>query len=287
MDRPDRLWRMGVEHDVTRHYERGDLTDAVTAGLQSAGIDLSSVSPADLAPVDEFHIGGRPATEHFASKLPFSAADRLLDVGCGLGGAARYMAERFDATVTGIDLTRGYIVTANRLTELTGLTGRVQCVVGSALDMPFADATFDGAVTIHTAMNIQERDRLYAEVARVLRPGAAFGVYDLMKGNDQPIDFPVPWARDPSTSHLTTPDETQALLRDAGFEIFDYEDRTEHAAAFFEAQADAASGAGGPPPIGIHLLTGGTHREKFTNMIAALNRGAIAPGMIVARKLAG
>jgi ubiquinone/menaquinone biosynthesis C-methylase UbiE len=234
--------------------------------------------------VDEFHIGGGSATEAFANKLNFKGSDRLLDVGCGLGGPARYFANRFGAHVTGIDLTPEFIEVATELSRRTGQSQVTTFEVGSALAMRYGDAHFDGAITVHVAMNIHDREGLYREVARVLKFGATFGIYDVMKGNAEPIDYPVPWAMTEATSHLCTPIETQALLRDAGFEILEVEDRTSQAQAFFQRAIEAAKAAGGPAAVGLHLLTGETTALKFTNMLGAVGDGRLAPSMIVARK---
>ena len=119
-------------------------------------------------PVDEFHIGGRPATLHFAEMLGFQAGGRLLDLGCGLGGAARFIAGAYGCHVTGLDLTPGYIEVARLLSERSS-TEAVAFEVGSALETPFQAEAFDGAYTIHVAMNIRDRAGLYREAARVLK----------------------------------------------------------------------------------------------------------------------
>jgi ubiquinone/menaquinone biosynthesis C-methylase UbiE len=275
---------MNSEQDVAHHYASGDLMARIDAALTGAGVDAANPSAADLAPVDEFHIGGGSATEAFANKLNFKGSDRLLDVGCGLGGPARYFASRFGAHVTGIDLTPEFIEVATELSRRTGQSQVTTFEVGSALAMRYGDAHFDGAITVHVAMNIHDREGLYREVARVLKSGATFGIYDVTKGNAEPIDYPVPWAMTEATSHLCTPIETQALLRDAGFEILEVEDRTSQAQAFFQRAIEAAKAAGGPAAVGLHLLTGETTALKFTNMLSAVGDGRLAPSMIVARK---
>jgi MPBQ/MSBQ methyltransferase len=275
---------MSREKDVAHHYASGNLMVRIDAALTRAGVDPANATAADLAPVDEFHIGGGPATEAFANKLPFKRGGRLLDVGCGLGGPARYFANRFGAHVTGIDLTPEYVEVASELSRRTGQSEHTTFEVGSALAMRYHDALFDGAITVHVAMNIHDREGLYGEVARVLKPGATFGIYDVMKGNAEPIDYPVPWAMTEATSHLCTPAETQVLLRGAGFEIIEVEDRTSHAQAFFQRAIDAAKAAGGPATVGLHLLTGETTAQKFANMLTAVSEGRLTPSMIVARK---
>jgi len=271
-----------VEEAVARHYGVSDLTDRILKAMAAAGIDADRVRPEQLAPIDEFHIGGRPATIHAVAKMGLEADDHVLDVGCGIGGAARYIASTAGCRVTGIDLTPGYVAAAQELARRTGLSDRVHYHVASALEMPFEDRAFDAAITIHVAMNIEDRGGLYREVARVLRPGATFCIYDVMKTEKEGLKYPVPWAETPATSHLTTLQEMQALLRDAGFEVVEVEDRTAFGVAFF--RESLAGSAGGAPPLGLHIVMGATAREKFQNMLANLERGAIAPVVMIAKR---
>lgn len=274
-----------LEHSVARHYAVADLTDRILKAVAAAGLDANRITSEQLAPVDEFHIGGRAATRHAVAKMGVDAGDHVLDVGCGIGGATRYIASTVGCRVTGIDLTPDYIATAEELTRRTGLADRVAYRVASALALPFEDGAFDAAITLHVAMNIADRAGFYREAARVLKPGAPFCSYDVMKGGNDAIKFPVPWADTPATSHLRTPPETQALLREAGFEIEEVEDRTAFALDFFN-QALPGSAGGAPPPLGLHLVIGPSMREKLPNMRANIESGAVAPVMILARRAA-
>ncbi len=120
---------MSVEHSVARHYGLGDLMQRIEAGLEAQGSDLAALSIEDLAPVDEFHIGGRTATDAFARRLAPAAGARLLDIGCGLGGASRYFATAWSCHVTGIDLTPEYIDVASkaRRAHAPRRAGRLPC----------------------------------------------------------------------------------------------------------------------------------------------------------------
>jgi SAM-dependent methyltransferase len=273
-----------LEGAVARHYGVSDLQDRILKALAAAGLDPDRLKPEDLAPIDEFHIGGRPATVHAVGKMGLRPDQHVLDVGCGLGGATRYIANTIGCRVTGIDLTPAYIAAAQDLARRTGLADRIAYQVASALEMPFPDRTFDAAITLHVAMNIKDRAGLYGEVARVLKPGAVFCVYDVMKGETEGLKFPVPWADTPATSHLTTPKEMEALLRGAGFEIAEIDDRTAAGIAFFRERL-AASGPQ-PPALGLHLLMGQGAREKFENMLANLEQRCIAPVVMIARRRA-
>ena len=161
------------------HYGDGGLLARIRGGLKAAGIEEASLRAEDLAPVDEFHIGGREATAHAVAKMKLRADMRVLDVGCGIGGAARFLAAEIGCQVEGIDLTPEYIAVAKTLTVMTGLTDKVSFETASALDMPFEGAAFDAAITIHVAMNIAKRAELYGEIARVLKPGAVFCNYEV------------------------------------------------------------------------------------------------------------
>ncbi len=274
-----------VENAVAQHYGTKGLLARIFAGLEAAGIEIGNLQPDDLAPVDEFHLGGRPATAHAVAKMALAADHHVLDVGCGIGGAVRYIAAQTGCRVTGIDLTPEYILTAKELTDLTGQTAKVTYETGSALDMPFADATFDAAITIHVAMNIHDRAALYGEIARVMKPGAVFSIYDLMRKGDGELTYPVPWAQTAQTSHLVTPGELSALLGDAGFDVGDIEDRAQFALDFV-AKAMAAA-ADGPPPLGIHILMGPDAKEKLGNSLDGVKNGCIAPVQVTAKRRAG
>ncbi|RMD63870.1 MAG: class I SAM-dependent methyltransferase [Alphaproteobacteria bacterium] len=273
-----------IENAVARHYGSDGLLQRICDGLRAAGIDPSQVRPDDLAPVDEFHIGGRQATKHAISKMALTADDHVLDIGCGIGGTARTLAARIGCRVTGIDLTPEYIAVAEDLTRMTGLDDRITYHVASALDMPFATARFDAAITIHVAMNIHDREGLYREIARVLRPGAVLCIYDVMKKGEGELTFPVPWADTPRTSHLVTPEEMCALLEAAGFEVEEVEDRTDFGIDFFRKAL--AVNADGPPPLGTHLVMGPSAAEKFRNVLHNLEHGRIAPVQMLVRRCA-
>jgi ubiquinone/menaquinone biosynthesis C-methylase UbiE len=208
----------------------------------------------------------------------------VLDVGCGIGGAARYIATHAGCAVTGIDLTPEYISIARALTDLTELNDRIDFEVCNALAMPFWEETFDAAITLHAAMNIEKRGALYREIARVLKPGAIFCLFDVMKKNDEKLDFPVPWAASADTSHLTTPEQMCSHLEDAGFDILEIVDRTEFALEFFRENMAAAQK--GPQPLSIHLVMGASASEKLGNVKSNIESGRIAPVQMIAKRKA-
>jgi len=269
--------------NIAKHYSSGSLLEKIRAGL--AVMNATGVIDADvLAPVDEFHIGGRQATVPFLDQLDLGPGARVLDLGCGLGGPARFAAQRYGAQVTGVDLTPEFVETGNALCQMTGLQDQVDLHVGSILDLPFADATFDAAYMIHVGMNIADKHTLCAQAARVLKPGAVIGIYDVMQITDEQIAFPVPWASTPDQSALATPADYRAALETAGFTVLRETDRTGYARDFFAGIAAAQKPANGPPPLGLHLVMGPETGTKIANMVANISTGRIAPVELIARR---
>lgn len=201
------------------HYDGWDLTDEIAGALRSAGLDPEHLSLDDLAPLDEFHALGRPATLALAELAQIAEGDRVLDVGAGIGGPARLLADRFGAQVTALDPTERFCAADEMLCRATGLADRVSVVRGDALALPFEDASFDVAWTQHVAMSIEDKAGMYAEMRRVLAPGGRVAIFDVVAGPGGPIHFPVPWADGPEASFLVSPDELLELLRGAGLEV--------------------------------------------------------------------
>lgn len=275
---------MTIEQQVAAHYRHGGLINAIEKGLAELGLSPDKATIHDLGPVDEFHIGGRIASSHFLDQLGLRANAKILDIGCGLGGGARFTAETYDAHVTGIDLTSEYIETGQVLCDWVGLADRVTLQQGSALSMPFADDAFEGAYMMHVGMNIEAKDDLFAEVHRTLATGAKFGIYDIMQTNAADLAYPVPWAASDETSWLAAPAQYQRALTNAGFDIVIENNRRDFALEFFNGIKEANAARGGPPALGLHTLMQNTTAEKVGNMVANIAKGVIAPVELIAVK---
>lgn len=206
-----------IERSVSSHYGWSGLMETIEEEIRRHGIEPQEVTVAQLAPVDNYHWLRLAGTLALAEAVAITSTERVLDVGGGIGGPARQLAYRFECHVTVLDVTPEYCAVGEKLSEWTGLDERVTFVPASALDMPFADDSFDVVWTQHATMNIADKERLYGEIARVVRPGGRFAMFDVLAGPRQPIHFPVPWASEQSFSFLLSPEETRALITQVGF----------------------------------------------------------------------
>jgi SAM-dependent methyltransferase len=208
------------------YWGRDGLERKILDALAASGKNVDALTIDDLAPADQFHGGGKGATERLARLAGLKPDTRVLDVGGGLGGPARTLAGQFGCRVTVIDLTESYVRTGAALTTRLGLADRVTHRVGDALALDVDGEPVDVLWTQNSGMNIADKERLYAGFARVLRPGGLLVLQEPMAGPVQPIVFPVMWARDASASFLRPPDAMRAVIEAAGFRVRAWEDVT-------------------------------------------------------------
>ena len=273
---------MDYSQKISNHYHHGNLLSAIQAGLEKQGIQPQNASVEDLGAVDEFHIGGRRASVHFLDQLAVTGSQTILDIGCGLGGSARFAAKQYGAQITGIDLTAEYVETGQVLCDWVGLSDRIKLHHGSALSLPFTDASFDGAFMMHVGMNIQDKTALFSEIARVLKTGAKFGIYDIMQTNGEGLVYLVPWATTSETSWLAEPKDYRQALENSGFQVTAQNDRHGFAMDFFKTLKAAKDAGNGPPPLGLHVLMQQSTGEKINNMVANLMANRISPVEMIA-----
>ncbi len=270
---------------IATHYAAPGLLPKITQGLAALGQTPESVHLDDLAPLDEFHMRGAAATAELIELLGVDPSAHVLDVGSGLGGPARRLADATGCRVTGIDLTADYCEVGNRLSEWTGLSDRVRLEHGDARDLSrFAPASFDAAWSIHVGMNLEDKTSAYRGVARALRPDAPFVIYDILATGAGKPSYPAPWASAPEHSFLATLDEMATHLEGAGFTLVEARDRTQDSIAFLDESFVRMRGASGPPPLGLDLVMGPAFPQILVSTREDLEAGRVAPTILWARK---
>ena len=257
---------MSTEAKITEHWTHGSLAEATMAALEKAGVLTSSLTVADLEPMDHLHGGGAEATRGLLARLSPGPGRHILDIGSGIGGPAQEFCD-----------------VAVMLTEKTGLDDRVSFRQANALDLPFDDACFDGAYSQNVSMNISDKAAFYGEACRILKPGGLFVAAEVAEGPDGPPFFPVPWALTPENSHLSKVDEISPLLAAAGFRDIEIID---HTAAMMDIhqRTRARIAAEGEPVLSPKGVIGEDADERLKNSVRSVVEKRIIPLVVVCRK---
>ena len=258
-----------TEIHIETQYATGASRRAIEQALVAAGKDLGHLRPEDLALLEDFHTMGRIATTQLADLVQITPGDEVLDAGSGIGGTARYVAERSRCHVVAVDLTEEYCATALWLNQLAGLDDRITVRQANVTDLPFQDATFTLMFSQHVQMNVADKALLYGEARRVLAGGGRLALWDIVAGEDGEPDFPVPWADRPEYSHLTISDRLRAAIATSGFEIEQWNDLTAQAAAMMQTLLTLP-----PSPIGLRAFVP-DFESKASNLTAALADGRL------------
>jgi len=266
-----------ITQEINNHYTQTDLSANLLTALQRAGKDVNALTRDDIVTFDEFHIRGRVATMEIGKLADLQPGAELLDLGCGIGGAARTLMTEFYCRVTGIDLVEEYIQTARTLNAQTGYNAQIKFEQGNALDIPFGDDSFDVVFSQHVTMNVEDKTRLIQEVRRVLRPGGKFVLYEICAGSVSTPHFPVPWAGDSAINFLVEPQTLRQMLEETGFKTIEWRDVTAQSLEWNQQLVAnmANRPADAPPPLGLNLLMGATTGMKVKNMMMNMQEDRI------------
>lgn len=253
------------------HYSARDIEARILAAIRAAGLNPEQrLSPRELGALDHFHTGGFSASVELLELAQIRAEDHVLDVGAGLGGSARLLASTRGCRVDCIELSPDYCVGAVLLNRLTGLDDRIEVHEGSALDLPFPDASFEVVWMQNVGMNIADKPRLYAEVCRVLKPGGRFAFQELAAGDVATSYFPLPWATDPGDSCLVSAEKMRSLLGESGLTAELFEDTSD--AHLGRSTANATPAA--PGQLGLAVFVENL-AQKAGNARRSLEEGQV------------
>jgi sarcosine/dimethylglycine N-methyltransferase len=266
-----------TDTQIHDQYSTGLSRPNIERALVAAGKDLDHLVPADLAPLEDFHTMGRFATTELVELLEITTADEVLDAGSGIGGTARFVADRCGCRVTAVDLTEEYCDVNGWLNRLVGLGDRISVRQADVTELPFTEASFDVVFSQHVQMNVADKSRLYAEARRVLRDGGRIAIWDITSGGRGELEYPLPWADHLEYSHLVTPDELHSVIKDSGFAIEHWNDRTDQAAALMQTFLTLPTNT-----LGLHAFVN-DFAAKAANLTAALIDGRLRVIQGVAR----
>jgi len=254
---------------IQSQYSTGLSRSNIERALLSAGKNLGRLAPADLGLLEDFHTMGRYATAQLVDLAQIASGTRVLDAGSGVGGTARYVADRYGSPVVAVDLTDEYCETNRWLNRIVGLGDLISVRQADVTELPFADGTFDVAISQHVQMNVADKARLYSEARRVLADGGRLAMWDITIGDHGELDYPLPWADEPTRSHLVTPEELRAVVESAGFAVEHWNDLTDQAATVMQAVLAQPA-----DPLGLHAFVT-DFRRKAENLTHALADGRL------------
>jgi len=261
------------------------MLNSIDTFLRSRGIDPAHLSYQDLLICDQMHGRGAKATREHIEHAGIEAGMRVLDIGCGIGGASRCIAAERNCRVTGLDLTTEFVEVARELTVRCRLADRIEFFEVNALEMSFENETFDHVWCHNVTMNIEDKTGLISEISRVLKRGGRFSCSELALGQAGEPFYPLPWATRAEDSFLLTPGAMRTTIEAGGFRIVEQLDINEANLSFQREMQERAKR--GEPPRSVNPLSfklGDAFIERVRNVGKSAEAGRLTEQLIVAVK---
>jgi cyclopropane fatty-acyl-phospholipid synthase-like methyltransferase len=213
---------------VTEFYNTHPISERqVLDKLVQDGFELSSLDQGILQDYDQDHFGGFAATDTLARLVNISRSTHILDVCCGLGGPARYLAYHYGNHVTGIDLNQSRVEGAVRLTDMVGLEEKVSFYHANALSSALPSDEFDALIAQEAFCHIANKPLLLTECVRLLKPGGLIAFTDILATTSMTTTVRKRLHQEMAFTELNTLDGYQALLKVSGCELKEAEDLSE------------------------------------------------------------
>jgi len=269
--------------DIENFWTRGDLYSRINQAMSDSGLNNKKLEIEDLFPIDQYHARGIGATKDLGKRMPITKNQKILDVGCGLGGPARYYAKEFKCHITGVDITPSFIEIGNNFNRLTSMSTMVDLYVGNGEKLEFEDEVFDGAYSQHVTMNISDRMKFFSEIYRVLKKGSFFAFTEHGLGPEGDPIFPLPWADNQEMSFLLPLENTNAILKEIGFQKIKIIETGDKYIAGYEKLIQKQPKSE-KPTLGIHVIGGSSMHERSINSMRSIKENRTLPFEIVCEK---
>ncbi len=265
-----------METKIDSHYGSDRLCVKIRDALKTAGKDPQNLELRDLSVIDQLHTGGHNASLNLAKRAGLSPGIRLLDVGCGIGGTSRLLAKIYGCRVIAIDLVKSFIEAAGMLTTATGMDGRINFCQGDVTCLPFQKNSFNAIWCQHTLMNIKDKNSAFIQMSTILKPGGLLILHEIVKDNNSPVNFPVPWADSPGISFLEPWAAMHDSIQEKGFSLETHLDVTREASLWWHrVRAARPKIQSRPKPLGPHIIFGKNAKEFGRTMTANLDQNCI------------
>jgi sarcosine/dimethylglycine N-methyltransferase len=208
-------------------YDRHPISsDIIFAKLRASRGHIESLRPDDLFPYDQDHYGGLAATDELASGARIVSGSRVADFCAGLGGTVRYLAHKYGANVTGIELTPSRVAGAQELTGRVGLQDKARVIEGNVMSVPLGDATMDAVVSQEAFCHVPDPAKALSEAFRILRKDGRLAFTDWITNEQLSADDAQMMWEGMAIQPLRSIPDYSRLVESAGFKIYSAADLT-------------------------------------------------------------